>query len=182
MADYDLSAQTLRIQFSYDSETGQFTRRGESKPSGRIATKGYRQIAIIRKRFMAHRLAWLYVHGEWPSGQIDHINQNKDDNRIENLRIVDNKQNQENVTAWGHNKTGRRGVCFIQSTGQWQADIKHNGKPLYLGRFDTVVDAVAARIRAEQTLFTHTPYYAKITHKSVFPLSSTVAPGTRNEN
>lgn len=177
MAEANLSAHTLRIQFSYDAETGQFTRRGESKPSGRIATKGYRQIAIIRKRFMAHRLAWLYVHGEWPAGQIDHINQNKDDNRIANLRVVDNKQNQENVTAWCNNLTGRRGVCVESKTGLFRADIRHNGKTISLGRFDTIIDAVAARIRAEKSLFTHTPYYAEITHKSVFTSGVVSGPG-----
>ena len=122
MKDKPLSLFKLRLYLPYDPETGNFTRRGESKPSGRIATKGYRQIAFDGTRFMALRLAWFYIHGEWPNGQIDHINQDKEDNRLCNLRVVSNKQNQENISGWGHNKSGRTGVRFHKSS--WIAEIK----------------------------------------------------------
>lgn len=176
MVDHDLSARTLRFYFSYNPDTGVFTRRGQTKQSGRIATKGYRQIALVGTRFMAHRLAWLYVHGEWPKDQIDHINQNKDDNRIVNLRQATNKQNQENIAQWSKNTSGRRGVRFTR--GAWIAEIKQFKKNLHLGSFDTIIDAVAARIKAERELFTHSSHYAKITHSAVFHSVSTEAPGT----
>lgn len=170
MAEADLTATTLRSMFHYDRDTGVFTRMGQTKPSGRIATKGYRQIAMLGQRFMAHRLAWLYVHGEWLGGQIDHINQVKDDNRISNLRVVTNKQNQENIYVWGHNKSGRRGVRL--KDGKWIAEIVQFKKKLHLGTFATFEEAVVARESAEKIVYTHAPDYAQITatpRTSLFP-------------
>lgn len=167
MADADLSAAILRLQFSYDPDTGAFVRRGESDPSGRLTTKGYRQIFVQGKRHMAHRLAWLYIYGEWPSRQLDHWNQLKDDNRINNLRLSDNQTNQENVEQWSHNRSGRRGVS-VTKTGMFRADIKVNGKTRALGSFDNIIDAVAARMRAERETFRmieYAPNYSGITHE-----------------
>lgn len=185
MATADLSAALLRLQFSYDPETGDFIRRGENEPSGRITTKGYRQIFVNGKRHMAHRLAWLYVHGEWPSGQLDHRNQLKDDNRVSNLREADNQTNQENVDGYSHNKSGRRGVS-LKASGMFQADIKRNGRSVYLGLFDNIIDAVAARMRAERETFRmieYAPNYSGITHDAdfhtVMHARSMAAPGTK---
>jgi hypothetical protein len=185
MADTDLSAEVLRLQFSYDPDTGDFIRRGESKASGRISTKGYRQIFVQGRRYAAHRLAWLYVHGVWPDGQLDHKNQIKDDNRIENLRPADNQTNQENVEKWTHNRSGRRGVA-LHGDGTYRADIKVDGRTIYLGRFHNIVDAVAARMRAERKHFVmleHSPNYSGITHDldspSVRHARSALAPGTK---
>lgn len=164
MAESNLSAETLRTYFSYDPSTGYFTRRGEQTPSGRIATKGYRQICIKGRRYMAHRLAWLYVYGVWPINKIDHINHRKDDNRIENLREVTDKQNNENMPTATSNSSGRRGVYWSAKSQKWTADIKHHSKNIYLGLFDCLLDAVAARIRAEMALFTHTPLAHEFPH------------------
>jgi len=161
-----LTQKQLRSNLSYDPQTGLFTRIGGPGKVGRVATKGYLQISVVGKRYMAHRMAWLYVHGEWPSGQIDHINQDKTDNRIANLRVVTNKQNQENVTNWSHNKSGRRGVRF--KSGKWIAEIIQHKKKVHLGTFDTIIDAVEARIAAEKFIFTHSAHSAKITHEQVF--------------
>ena len=111
---------------------------------------------------MAHRLAWLYVHGAWPEKQLDHINRDKDDNRINNLREVDNKQNQENVGLWSHNTSGYRGVS-VRRNGTFQADIKLDGKTVCLGVFKTVEDAAIARMKAELANFSvldYSPNYA----------------------
>lgn len=159
MATADLSAAILRMNLNYDRNTGLFHRPGYSKPPGRLTTKGYRQISINGQRYMAHRLAWLYVHGVWPADQLDHINGLKDDNRIANLREVSNKQNGENVRMFKHNTSGRKGVSWIKREGMWMADIKHHKRTIYLGRFHSIIDAVAARIRAEQKYFTHSPDY-----------------------
>lgn len=164
MAEANLTAALLRKQFSYDPLTGVFIRIGESAPSGRIATKGYRQIWMKPSRYMAHRLAWLYVYGEWPTDFIDHINQIKDDNRIENLRVVTRKQNRENITKFGHNTSGHRGVSVKARNGTFQADIRHHGRTIYLGNFDNIDDAITARLRAERDIFTHAPITQKITH------------------
>lgn len=181
MADADINAFVLRSLFHYDRETGKFYRNGQNKESGRLATKGYRQISVNGTRYMAHRLAWLYVYGEWPENQIDHINQNKDDNRIENLRVVTNKQNSENVTIWKHNKTGRRGVRFRHN--RFFAEIIHYQKTYNLGWFDNIVDAVAARIRAERELYTHSALLTGLLMGSQavdFASGSLGAPGTMN--
>lgn len=160
MAESDLSAAVVRRLLSYNPATGLFTKQHPG-PVGRISTKGYRQIQVNGVRAMAHRLAWLYVHGEWPDGQIDHINQDKDDNRIANLRVVSNKQNAENITMFSSNTSGRRGVRWHPKTGRWVAEIKHHKRNQHLGTFGTIVDAVAARMRAERELFTHTPDYSR---------------------
>lgn len=85
---------------------------------------------------MAHRLAWLYVHGEWPSKHLDHLNGNRTDNRIENLRQVSVAENAEN-TRRPHrdNKSGYLGVC--KKRGKWLAVIQIKGKYTRIGLFDT---------------------------------------------
>ena len=181
MAESDINADLLRMELTYNPQTGVFTRRGDTKVSGRIATKGYRQIMVLGKRYMAHRLAWLYIHGEWPADQLDHINRNKDDNRIENLREVSNKQNQENIPHWSHNTSGRRGVRFLR--GGWIAEIVQHKRKIHLGRFDNIIDAVAARMRAERTIFTHAPFITKLlTRPQVIDFigGSSQAPGTKH--
>ena len=186
MAESDINADILRMELTYNPQTGVFTRRNNprgdaNKAVGRIATKGYRQISVWGKRYVAHRLAWLYIHGEWPQGQLDHINRNKDDNRIENLRVVTNKQNQENVVRWAHNKSGRRGVRFDTGRGKWVAEMKHYGKKHTLGWFDNIIDAVACRMRAEREMFTHSHVLTDLrirTQRVDFAHGSIPAPGT----
>mgnify|MGYP000028093486 CR=1 FL=1 len=183
MAIADITAPELRQILTYDPITGVFKRRNDPESKvGRIATKGYRQIMVSGKRYMAHRLAWLYIHGVWPDGQIDHINQVKDDNRIENLRVVTNKQNGENVSMFSHNTSGAKGVRF--RSGSWLAEIRHHKKTQHLGSFETLEDAKAARAMAESILFTHSPGTQKITHIGGDALSmrhSIEAPGTKQE-
>lgn len=181
----DINLEIFRLEFRYDIDTGFFYRRGSSEPSGRLTTKGYRQVCVQGKRYMAHRLAWLYVHGEWPAGQLDHRNQVKDDNWLGNLRLSDNQTNQENVEQWSHNRSGRRGVSLLR-TGKFRADIKVNGKTKSLGIFDNIVDAVAARMSAERELFRmieYAPNYSGITHEpgsqAWKDARSTRAPGTK---
>ena len=183
MATVDITASVLRQILTYNITTGIFNRRNHTeKVLGRIATKGYRQIMVMGKRYMAHRLAWLYINGEWPDGQIDHINQVKDDNRIDNLRVVNNKQNGENITTFKHNTSGVKGVRL--RGGSWRAEIKHNGKTQHLGSFESKEDAQAARVMAESILFTHAPATHIFTHISANPMfmrGSIEAPGTKTE-
>lgn len=158
MAEANLTPASLRQSLQYDSVTGKFSRIGcPDEKVGRVATKGHLQISVASRRYMAHRLAWFYIHGIWPDGQIDHKNQVKTDNRIDNLRIVSNKQNAENVTMFKHNKSGRRGVRFLARANRWVAEIKHHKRNQHLGLFDNIIDAVAARMQAERLLFTHAP-------------------------
>lgn len=107
---------------------------------------GYLHGNIHNRRVKAHRVAWLVVHGEWPDGQIDHINGDRSDNRISNLRVVSDAENKRNAKLYSTNKTGVPGVSWDRARGKWQAQCLR--KPL--GRFDTFEEAVAARREAER--------------------------------
>jgi len=159
-----LTAERLRELLHYDPETGVFTRRVDRRPgvkAGDIAghikpNKGYRLI-WIGCNWMAHRLAWLYVHGSWPDGQLDHINQDKLDNRIANLRLVNHAQNMQNRPHQRNNVSGFKGVAPCRKTGRWQALICSNNKQIHLGLFDSPELAHAAYCEAAARLHTHNP-------------------------
>ncbi len=143
----------IRNRYSYDPMTGSFHFRGglkDGKIGGRAdGGKGYWRISISGKNYAAHRLAWLYVHGRWPSDQIDHINGDKSDNRIANLREASASQNTMNQGLRKDNSTGFKGVYEDKRTGRFRARITVGGKPKNLGFYATVEDAAAARRSAK---------------------------------
>lgn len=150
-----VSAEELRSLLSYDKESGDFTwikSRGRMK-SGQIAGvingPGYSIITINRVQYLAHRLAWLYVNGEWPPQFIDHINGVRADNRLSNLRSVSHKENLRNQAQRSNNKSGCTGVYWIKASGKWQVFIRGDGKNVHVGMFDNFEDAVNARKKAE---------------------------------
>jgi hypothetical protein len=131
---------------SYDPSTGIFTwkiARMRGHVPGVIAGSpgrdGYWTIMVDGKAYKAHRLAWLLHTGKWPKHQIDHINRIRDDNRIENLRVVTKSQNQINSEMYRNNKSGYRGVHF--QNGKWVASIRRNKKQRALGSFATAKEA-----------------------------------------
>src|SRR5690606_9637704 len=91
--------------------------------AGRIDGKGYRQVGLMGKRFMAHRLAWWFYYGEWPGDQIDHLNGVKLDNRIFNLEVVDQTTNLLRRGIRSDNVSGHAGVSKHKLTGKWVAYI-----------------------------------------------------------
>lgn len=97
---------------------------------------------------MAHRLAWLYVYGEWPDAEIDHINGNTGDNRISNLRPATRAQNGANRGRQTNNASGVKGVCWHAQSGKWRAMIRISGKSRHLGLFNDIGAAAAAYARA----------------------------------
>lgn len=116
---------------------------------------GYVYITLDRKRYLAHRLAWLYHFGDWPEGIIDHIDGNRSNNAINNLRDADkvvNGQNQKR--AQRHNALGILGVTKIKGREKnpYLAQIRVNGKPSYLGTFPTAEAASEAYLRAKREL------------------------------
>jgi hypothetical protein len=123
-------------------------------PSGATAgtpqNNGYILITINRKKYLAHRLAWFMEHREFPNGQIDHINGNRIDNRISNLRVVTTSENQQNLRS-PRGKNPYLGVSAIKGTLLWQAHIQVNGMQKNLGRFKTPEDARDAYINAKKT-------------------------------
>lgn len=156
----DLTAERLRELLRYDSETGEFHwRGGEGRPrkktkAGCKDKDGYIRIKVDQRLYAAHRLAWLYVHGEWPKHTIDHKNCVRSDNRIENLRDITREANMQNVkSAPRSNKSsGLLGASWHKAAGDWRANIAVNGKKRHLGRFDTAEEAHAAYLKAKAEL------------------------------
>jgi hypothetical protein len=119
-----------------------------SKPAGSVNSWGYRQIQFKGKQYYAHRLVWLYVHGKFPNEQIDHINGDKLDNNIENLRDVSCQENKRNVSKYSNNRSGHTGVIWATHADKWVASIRVDGKLKHLGLFNILEDAVEARLQA----------------------------------
>lgn len=156
------SAEWFRQRMAYDAELGIlfWLNNSNVNPSVRLriaGTKvsdsdGMQYLYVSRGRrvhYRAHRVAWMLFYGEWPHGQIDHKNGNGRDNRISNLRTVDNKQNAMNSRA-RKSKSGHTGVRWHSVGKKWNARIVVDGKEKSLGMFDEIQDAVKARKAAEQ--------------------------------
>lgn len=107
---------------------------------------GYRCGIIKGRKFKAHRVAWALHYGEWPAGLIDHINHDRSDNRIENLRDVDDQGNARNQKLRHDNSSGRVGVSFHHFSGLWQAQWRDNGRKVarYFRSFDEAAEARSA--------------------------------------
>lgn len=151
----------LHEMLHYDLETGNFRwkqsrgRAASNSAAGTISGSGYIHIRLEGKIYQAHRLAWLYVYGEFPSKYIDHANRIKTDNRICNLREVTKSQNAQNTLVSKANTSGIKGVNWCKRDKKWRASIKLNGKFKSLGYFSDVKDAQLAYGLAAKTIHTH---------------------------
>lgn len=151
-AEAHLTADMLRSAISYCPDTGVFTwikprTRNDwiGKEAGTVSRLGYRSIIFGTRRYQAHRLAWLYVHGRWPEYAIDHINGNPGDNRIFNLRECTYSQNSANAKIRSNNTSGFKGVSWSRKRNKWIASLTINGRPKNLGGFETREEASAFR-------------------------------------
>ncbi len=156
MLTYD-EAHTV---FSYNEKTGDFTwkvkpRKNQEAGSaaGTLQGNGYRLIRHRRRPYLAHRLAWLMVYGVWPEGEIDHINRDRSDNRIANLRQASRSENQFNQGLRRDNKSGFPGVHWFKAGSRWQANIRVNNRSVHLGYFLSKDDAIRARKQAAERFF-----------------------------
>jgi hypothetical protein len=159
----ELTAEYLRSILHYDPETGIFTWKVRTSTrikvgdvAGCLGGEGYLQIKVQSRPYKSHRLAWLHTYGVWPKDQIDHINRNRSDNRVSNLREVTNKQNLQNAGKYSHNTSGHPGAYWDKQRSKWQAKIAHNRKQLHLGHFATIEEAIAARKAAEKLYWSDT--------------------------
>lgn len=159
MPKKDITQARLKELLNYDPKTGVFTwkknRAGvrSGSTAGCIDTasnSGYVRIGLDSTVHQAHRLAWLYVYGCFPEQQLDHINRDRSDNRIENLRQVTNTINQWNRAKNRNSASGHQGVSLHKLTKKWQAKISANGRTMHLGLFDTPEAAHAAYIAAKK--------------------------------
>lgn len=169
-----LDPEYIRSVLSYDRDSGEFRwldrpsshfskswvgERWNKRTAGTIAgsfdAEGYRQIKIDGQVYRAHRVAWVLENGEWPAGEIDHINGNKSDNAISNLRIVTTSENARNRKLPISNKSGVVGVCWVASRNKWMASITVNSRFINLGYFGDLAQAAARRAQAQEELGYH---------------------------
>ena len=144
-----ISHERLKELLEYSQDTGIFVwrndRSGLAKQgviAGGTNNEGYRLISIDSISYKAHRLAWLYVNGEFPKTLIDHINGNRDDNRISNLRLATDKLNGRNRTKLNkNNKSGYAGVSWHPQLKRWWARIRVDGKNKSLGTYHDPAEA-----------------------------------------
>ena len=143
----------IKKYLRYDAETGKIfwkINKGVAKANNEAGWEDHRycRVAINRKKYQAHRIAWLLTYGSWPVDQIDHINGNKKDNRLENLRDVSNGENLRNQKIPKNNTSGTLGVSFDKRRQNYQAKIMVNKKSKHLGYFKNKEEAIAARAAA----------------------------------
>lgn len=151
-----LTQEYLKSLLHYSAETGVFTwcvtrARSGAAPAGACAGhvhhSGYRVIKIDQHKYQAHRLAWLYTHGEFPPHDIDHINGLRGDNRIVNLRPATRMQNSMNRDKNKNNTVGYK--CVIFRRGAYEASTSIGGRRKHVGSFKTIENAVTAQRLAE---------------------------------
>jgi hypothetical protein len=152
-----LTQERLKQVLNYEPESGNFTWKSarSSVLIGEIAghtskQTGYRLVGVDGSLFLAHRLAWLYVHGEFPSASIDHVDRNRLNNSIGNLRTATQSQNAFNSPARSTSKSGFKGVSWCHVTSKWRATATINGKQKSLGRHKELRNAVSAYNRFAQ--------------------------------
>lgn len=158
-----LTAERIRALLDYNPETGEFrwrSYRNGNAMAGSVAgsphREGYISIRIDASPYLAHRLAWVHTHGEWPANQIDHINGVRHDNRIVNLREAGNCENQQNLRkSHRDNKTGLLGAYWHKEAQKFSAQISVNGNLKYLGLFNTAEEAHQAYLKAKRELHSH---------------------------
>ena len=151
-----ITQQRIMELFSYDETTGIFIRKcdisnyKQGTTAGTKDRNGYIAITVDRTITYAHRLAWLYVYGKMPAKEIDHINGDKADNRIHNLRDVTRAVQAKNMPKVVKNNSACIGVAKRKDCNRWAAKIQVAGKNIYLGIYKTYEEAVAARIAANK--------------------------------
>lgn len=159
-----LTQKHLKEALDYNPETGIFiwlerdreyfpteesSKTWNTRFSGKVAgykdKRGYLQICVNGKKYWAHRLAFLYMTGDFPENDTDHINQKKSDNQWKNLRGVTNQENHKNLGMYPNNASGFTGVSFCKGNNKWETYIYAKGKRKYLGYFTNINDAIEAR-------------------------------------
>ena len=156
----ELTQERLHELLDYDGATGEFrwrVDRGGGAPlvgarAGAINGRGYVVICIDQRSYQAHRLAWLYTHGTWPTVHIDHVNGTPGDDRIINLRLATHSENMRNRKDHSNNSSGFKGVSWHKGAKKWAAGIRIHGRRKHLGLFDAAEAAHLAYCEAAKAL------------------------------
>lgn len=145
-----LTRDEIMSLVSYDDKTGLFVWR-KPRPrctsgnvAGGITRYGYWKISLKGRNYLAHRLAWIISKGSWPKMEIDHINGDPLDNRLDNLREATPHQNQANKGMRIDNTSGVKGVTWDKNRGLWIASLSHKRKHIHLGRYANIDEAAEA--------------------------------------
>jgi len=171
--DHKIQISTLRQLLRYDPKSGElfWLRRGKEnmpndsarrtwntkyagRPAFAVEQQGYKAGRVLGVSLKAHRIAWALSYGRWPRGEIDHINGDRADNKLSNLREVSRLENRKNLKRQSNNSSGMTGVSGRGDRG-FQAYIKVKGKQMHLGYFNRLEDACAARLEAERVYGFH---------------------------
>ena len=166
--------EALRGILFYDADTGALTwkkrpmqsfvnsrawamwnKRFAGRPAGCVGSRGYQNVKVDYQTLGGHRIAWAIYYGEWPEGEIDHINGDKLDNRICNLRAVSAAENMKNLRTPATNSSGVMGVSFVSRINRWRAYIRVNGRATHIGYFMSKEDAARARNLAAEKFGYH---------------------------
>lgn len=139
-----INIEKLNEELSYDELTGELRRKRNGQVAGSKNKNGYVKVFFDGKLHYAHRLAWCLFNGSEPTSYIDHVNGDKQDNSISNIREATPAQNQMNRVKGSNNKSGHTGVTFRSDRGKWRSQIYQNGKLIYLGLFSEKKDAANA--------------------------------------
>lgn len=143
-----MKVSELKKIFDYDPNTGIIRSKVKNgrwqagRAVGSMAVNGYLRLRVLGKDEYSHRLAWALYYGDWPDRSIDHLNRNRSDNSIENLRLADHNQNAANQSLRSDNTSGKKGVTWNARRGKWEAQIQFKGVRKS-GYFDSIEDASA---------------------------------------
>lgn len=137
------SQERLRELFNYDPTTGSLVRRSSRQGNlGCISDQGYLRVKIGRQVYSVHRVIWKIATGSEPPSMLDHIDGNRLNNRVSNLRAASHGDNQQNSGRQRNNTSGHKGVSWSRTHKSWQASIMGDGKSVWLGRYKNLEDAV----------------------------------------
>lgn len=146
-----ITQEELKRQLHYDPLTGIFTRLISNHHSVKIGdiagtySRGYIRMRVNKIRYLAHVMAWLYTYNEFPENQIDHKDGTRSNNKIDNLQKATNQENMKNRSKYSNNMVGYTGVSYINDTNKFMARITDNGVAVFLGVYDTALEASDVR-------------------------------------